>query len=162
MNTKIFKSLGAAAIAGCLLLMTSCKPNDAQTTKAATAAVTAIAPNVSVTVQNGVATLSGTVADEATQAAVDSTVKSVKGVTSVTDNITVPLPPAPVTVNPDDVLQHSVDSSLQAKNISGITVSAANGVVTLTGTVTRSNLKTVMQIANESHPQKVVNQLTIK
>lgn len=163
MKTKIFRSLAGLAVAGALLFMTSCKPNDAQLTKSASDAATAIAPNVSVAVENGVATISGTVPDDATKASVENAVKGVKGVTSVTDNVTVPPPPPPPpVVNPDDIVKNTIDSTLQAKNISGITVSVSNGEVTLTGDVKKSNLKTVMQIAQESHPAKVNNKMTIK
>lgn len=163
MNTTLFKSLGALAVIGCLLL-SSCKPSDTQISKAANAAVTRIAPGVTVAVQNGVATLNGTVADEATKTAVDSVVKNVKGVKSITDNTTA-TPPPPPTVTPtnsDLILQHRIDSSIHAKNITGVMVSVTGGVVTLTGTAPRKDLQTIMQAANESHPQKVVNQLTIK
>lgn len=163
MRTKFFKSLAGIAVVGALLFMTSCKPNDAQLTKAATAAATAVSPDVSVSVENGVATITGSVADEATKSAIENAVKGVKGVSSVTDNATIPAPPPPPpVVNPDTMVKNTIDSTLQAKNLSGINVSVANGEVTLTGTVKRSDLKTVMQIANESHPAKVINQLTIK
>lgn len=162
MKTKIFRSLAGIAVAGALLFMTSCKPNDAQISKAANDSATAIAPNVSVAVENGVATISGTVPDDATKNSVENAVKGVKGVTSITDNVTVP-PPAPMPeVSPDMVVKNTIDSSLQANNLSGITVSVNNGEVTLTGNVKRSDLTKVMQIAQESHPSKVNNQLTIK
>jgi len=144
--------------------MTACKPNDSQIAKAATSAATSVAPDVTVSVQNGIVTLNGTVPDGATKEALDSAVKNVKGVKSVTDNTTLPAapPPAPVAISPDDSLKNVIDSSFQAKNISGVTVSVSNGEVTLTGSAARKDLKTIMQIANESHPKKVINQLTIK
>lgn len=163
MKTTLFKSLAGIAIAGALLFMTSCKPNDAQIAKDATTAATAITPDVSVSVEKGVATISGTIPDDATKESVENAVKGVKGVTSVTDNATVPPPPTPAPViNPDTMVKNTIDSSLSASNLTGITVSVSNGEVTLTGDVKRSDLKKVMQIANESHPAKVINQLTIK
>ncbi len=162
MPTKLLKPFGALALIGALCWMTSCQPSDAKITQEITTKIGAVAPGVSVSVQQGVATLTGEVTDEATRANLDSLVKSVKGVKSVQDNLSVPPPPAPVVINPDYMVKASIDSALGAKQLSGITVTVSEGVVTLTGDVKRSDLQTVMQIANESRPKRVVNQLNIK
>lgn len=70
---------------------------------------TAIAayPGVSVSVKDGVATISGEVADEATKMAVETAAKGIKGVKSITNSLTIPPPPpppTPVVINPDDYI----------------------------------------------------------
>lgn len=151
---------------GCsFLFLASCKPSDSQIAKQATATAAAVAPGVTISVDKGQVTLNGSVPDQATKQALDSAIRKVKGVMDVIDNTTAPAPaptPAPVTVNPDDLVRNTIDSLLQTKHISGVTVSVQQGTVTLTGNASRKDLKTIMQIANESHPAKVVNQLTIR
>lgn len=163
MQTKTSRILGGLVVAGCLFFMASCKPSDTQITQAASTVASTVAPGVTVSVKNGAVTLDGTVSDAATKEALDSAIKTVKGVVTVVDNTTPPPPAAaPVVINPDDLVRNTIDSLLATKNISGVKVSVSNGEVTLSGNAKRKDLKTIMQIASESHPQKVVNQLTIQ
>lgn len=165
MQSKFSRTLGALLLAGSLFLLASCKPSDSQIAKSVNATVSGIAPGVTANVDKGQVTLDGTVADQATKTALETAVKKVKGVVTVTDNTTTASEaapaPAPVVVNPDDMVRNTIDSVLQAKQISGVTVTVNQGTVTLSGNAARKDLKTIMQIANESHPAKVVNQLTI-
>ena len=48
------------------------------------------------------------------------------------------------------------------KDFPGVTATQENGEVTLTGTVSRDNLPTLMQSIQGLHPKKVNNNLTIK
>jgi osmotically-inducible protein OsmY len=165
MQAKFSRTLGALLLAGSLFFLASCKPSDSQISKSVNAAVSGIASGVTATVDKGQVTLDGTVADQATKTALEAAVKKVKGVVTVTDNTTTAAEaapaPAPVVVNPDDIVRNTIDSVLQAKQISGVTVTVSQGTVTLSGNAARKDLKTIMQVANESHPAKVVNQLTI-
>jgi hyperosmotically inducible periplasmic protein len=43
-----------------------------------------------------------------------------------------------------------------------VTADVANGEVTLTGNIPRAKLQDAMKAANESHPKKVINKLTVK
>lgn len=157
--------LRALLLAGSLFFLASCKPSDSQISKSVNATVSTISPGVTASVAKGQVTLDGTVPDQATKDALDAAVKKVKGVVTVIDNTTSAAEaapaPAPVVVNPDDMVRNTIDSTLQAQHISGVTVAVSQGTVTLSGTAARKDLKTIMQIANESHPAKVVNQLTI-
>ncbi len=96
--------------------------------------------------------------DDAAKTAAEDAAKSVKGVKSVVNNVMLtppPPPPAPpVSINPDDVLKSSVDSSINAAGITGVTATIANGEVTLTGTIKKADLRKVMQAANEAKPKK--------
>jgi hypothetical protein len=165
MQSKFSRTLGALLLAGSLFFLASCKPSDSQISKSVNAAVSGITSGVTATVDKGQVTLDGTVPDQATKTALDAAVKKVKGVVTVTDNTTTAAEAAPaaapVVVNPDDIVRNTIDSILQTKQISGVTVTVNQGTVTLSGNAARKDLKTIMQVANESHPAKVVNQLTI-
>lgn len=150
-------------IAVIALLFASCKPSDEKIAEAAKAKIGAVASTINVTVADGVATLTGEVKDEATKAAAETALQGIKGLKSVVNSLTVPPPPPPpVVINPDDVLRKGIDSVFAAKSIKGVTAAVAEGVVTLTGTIKKSELTKVMQAANELKPKKVLNQMTIK
>jgi osmotically-inducible protein OsmY len=150
-------------IAVIALLFASCKPSDEKIAEAVKAKIGAVASTVNVSVADGVATLTGEVKDDATNAAAETARQGIKGLKSVVNSLTVPPPPPPpVVINPDDVLRKGVDSVFAAKSIKGVTAAVAEGVVTLTGTIKKSELTKVMQAANELKPKKVLNQLTIK
>lgn len=145
------------------LLFASCKPSDEKIAEAVKAKIGAVASTINVSVKDGVATLTGEVKDEATKAAAETALQGIKGLTSVVNSLTVPPPPPPpVVINPDDVLRKGIDSVFAAKSIKGVTAAVAEGVVTLTGTIKKSELTKVMQAANELKPKKVLNQMTIK
>jgi hyperosmotically inducible periplasmic protein len=149
-------------VVGFTLVFAACKPSDEKIAEAVRAKVSAISPAISSSVKDGVVTLSGEVADEAAKAAVITALQGEKGVKSVVNNLTVTPPPPPVVViNPDDVLTRGIDSTFNAKGITGVTTKVSNGEVTLTGSVKKSDLQKVMQAANEMKPRKVINQLVI-
>lgn len=150
-------------IAVIALLFASCKPSDEKIAEAVKAKIGAVASTINVSVADGVATLTGEVKDDATKAAAETALQGIKGLKSVVNSLTVPPPPPPpVVINPDDVLRKGIDSVFAAKSIKGVTASVAEGVVTLSGTIKKSELTKVMQAANELKPKKVLNQMTIK
>lgn len=149
-------------VLGFVMVFAACKPSDSEIAESVKAKISAVAPTISSTVQEGVVTLSGEVADDATKAAAEAALTGIKGVKSVVNNLTVPPPPPPpVVINPDDVLRNSIDSAFKAKGITGITASVSGSVVTLTGNVKKADLQKVMQAANEIKPKKVVNQMVV-
>ena len=113
--------------------------------------------NVSTAV--GVVALTGTVMSAADKARAEQLAAGVAGVKSVVNNLFVK--PA-VVIAPDDPLKTAVNASLVKYGITGITVTVANGEVTLTGDIPRAKLQDAMKAANEAHPKKVNNQMTIK
>lgn len=139
----------------------ACKPKDADIQKSVATAVAAY-PGVSVTVTDGVATITGEVADEATKAAIETAAKAVKGVKSVSNSLTIPPPPPPVVINPDETLQQTVGAAISALNLPKVTAAVKDGVVTLTGEIKRADLPTLMQKLNEMKPKSIENKLTIK
>ena len=140
-------------------LFVSCKPSDADIQKAITEKMTAMPDmeGMTTSVTDGVVTISGECKDEACKASCESVVKSVKGVKSVINNCELP---APVVISPDEVLTTSVNGALA--NYPGVMASVSDGIVTLTGEVSKSNLMPLMQSVQELQPKKVVNNLKIK
>ncbi|MGH2645386.1 MAG: BON domain-containing protein, partial [Chitinophagaceae bacterium] len=133
MTKKINHSVPLAFIAGCILLMVySCKPTDDQISKTITNIATAVAPKIFVHVQNGVVTLTGMIPDSLTKTDLDTAIRKMKGIAALNDYTTIPPLPDSIVVR-DKIITHFIDSGLHANNITGITVSVYNRVVTLTG-----------------------------
>lgn len=153
----------------CLLSMGvflfACKPNDSKV-QAAVNEKLSTSPGVTADVKGGVVTLSGEVADEAAKTAAEESVKGVDGVKSVSNNIMVQAPAAPVAptveINPDDVLKKTLDSAYGAAGFTDVKVSVSNGEVTLEGSAKKSDARKIVQTAQEAKPKKVNNKLTLK
>jgi osmotically-inducible protein OsmY len=156
MNLKIYAVL-ALAIA---LFVSACGKSDADLQKAASDKLAADkVSGVTVAVKDGVATLSGEVADVTVKTKANASVKSVEGIKSVTDNTTLKPLPTPEPPSPDKMIEGTVNEALKKKNITGVTVSVKDGEVTLSGTVDKAKVAEVMMAANEAKPKKVINNL---
>lgn len=115
---------------------------------------------ITVSTASGVVTLAGEVTSEANKSHAEQLAKSVDGVKSVTNDL-IARPVKPV-IAQDDPLKTQVNASLTKYGITGVTVTVANGEVTLTGDIPRAKLQDALKAANEAHPRKVNNKLTIK
>ena len=115
---------------------------------------------ITVSTANGVVTLAGEVSSDANKSRAEQIAHGVEGVKSVTNSIIVK--PAIPVIAKDDPLKTEVTANLAKYGITGITVAVANGEVTLTGTIPRPKLQDALKAANEAHPKRVINQLTIK
>ncbi|MBN8835080.1 MAG: transport-associated protein [Niastella sp. SCN 39-18] len=156
--TKVFLAL---LVAGTVSFV-SCKPKDADV-KASVDKVLVINPDYSnavVTVTDGVATLTGEVKDDATKAALEASVKNVKGVKSVVNNTVVPAPVAPPVIAADDPLTAAVKDA--TKDYPGVMATVKDGVISLTGTIEKSKLVKLMQALNGLNPKSIDNKLTVK
>lgn len=159
MKSQFFRSAAGALVIA--FVVTSCGPNDGQMARSANKRASTIAPHATVSVHKGAAVINGRVPDEATKSALDSLVKNVRGIRSVTDNTTA-VPAGPMSASEADrVLQHDIDSTLHANNIDNVHIAISGGVITLTGSVKAKDLQTVLQMARRAQPKKVVNELTI-
>lgn len=156
MKVKVFTVMTLAVA----LFLSACGKSDADLTKAANDKLAADkVTGVTVAVKDGIATLTGEVADATVKSKAEASVKSVEGIKSVTNNCTMkPLPPPPPP-SPDKMIEGTVNESLKKKGITGVTVSVSNGEVTLSGTVDKAKVPEVMMAANEAKPKKVINNL---
>lgn len=114
----------------------------------------------SVLVSDGVATLSGTVENEATKAQAASVAKEINGVKLVNNQILVTPPEVAAPASTDSNLHDAVIDA--TKDFPGVTATVNDGEITLTGSIQRSQLTTLMQSLNSLNPKKINNQLTIK
>jgi osmotically-inducible protein OsmY len=161
---KIVKVLSGLVVIAAIGF-TSCKPKDADIKASVEKSLKddASTANVMVMVNEGVVTLSGEVADDATKIASTAKATAVKGVKSVVNNETLPAPapaPAPVVVSADDVLTTAVKDA--TKDFPTVTAAIADGVITLTGTLSKASLPKLMMALNGLHPKKIDNKLTVK
>ncbi len=143
------------------LFMIGCGKSDADLTKAVNDKFAAEKiTGVTVAVKDGVATLTGEVADITVKNKAEAAAKSVEGIKSV-DGAglkTKPLP-TPEPPSPDKMLEGTINENLKKKNITGVTVAVKDGEVTLSGTVDKAKVAEVMMVANEAKPKKVINNL---
>jgi osmotically-inducible protein OsmY len=159
---KLNRLFGSLLLASALMVLApSCKkkPTDAELKTKVEAAVAAM-PGLMVDVKDGVAIISGQVADDAAKSTAEAAVKAVEGISSVTNSLTVTPPPPPVVINPDQTLIDGVKTALAA--FSTAKADVKDGVVTLTGDLKKSDLAAVMAAVNGLKPKKVVNQITVK
>jgi hyperosmotically inducible protein len=158
MKVKFLTILSIAAV----LFIAACGKSDADLQKAAADKLAADkVAGVTVAVKDGVATLTGEVADITVKTKAEASAK-VEGVKSVVNNVTLKALPPPPAPSPDKMLEGTVNEALKKLGITGITVAVANGEITLTGDVAKDKLAPVMAAAQESKPKKVINKLTVK
>lgn len=161
---QIFQLLLPALL--CAVLV-SCNPSDEQITESAQKALSAnpsLSP-VSAAVNEGIVTLTGEVETEEAKTLAETSISGVKGVKSIVNSVTVK-PQGPTAEElkktADDALLAKVNENFATYKVEGITATAADGIVTLTGDIKRSNLQNAMKAATESGATKVENKMTIK
>ena len=142
---------------------TGCKPKDSDIQSSLQAKEPS---GVTVAVNDGVATLSGMVADDAASAADEKIAKDEKDVKSVTNQLTV-TPPPPVVAPPasmttvlDDATQQKVKDGM--KDIPGVTVTFTADKAVLEGAVTAANRMKIMQMLSSAKVKSDVSKLTDK
>lgn len=116
--------------------------------------------SVTVEVTEGVATISGEVADDAAKAKAETAAK-VEGVKSVTNNVTV-APPPPMASAEDPEMKTKVVDALKAKGCGDIDVEVKDGTATLRGNIKQAKLAECMMAVQETKPKNVVNQLKVE
>jgi osmotically-inducible protein OsmY len=115
--------------------------------------------NVLVTVENQVATLTGTVADDATKSYAESTVAGVENVKSVVNQIEV-VPPAPDYTSLDE----SINAALAdlRKEYKKVTATVKDGVIKLKGEIKKSEQSGLLEKLNALNPIQIVDSTTVK
>jgi osmotically-inducible protein OsmY len=115
---------------------------------------------VTVAVKDGVATLSGEVADITVKNKAEASAKGVDGIKSVdVSKVTTRPLPTPVPPPADPMLQGKVDELLKKGGCTGAIAKVEGGTVTLTGTVPDAKFAECVKIVNESGAGKLNNQL---
>jgi hyperosmotically inducible protein len=141
------------------LFMSACGKSDADLQKAATDKLTADkVVGVTVVVKDGVATLTGEVADITVKNKAEASAK-VEGIKSVDNKISLTALPTPTPPPADPMLKGKVEEALKKAGCTGATVEIANGVVTLKGTVPEAKFGECVQVVNQAGAGKLDNQL---
>jgi hypothetical protein len=141
------------------LFLSACGKSDADLQKAAADKLKADnVSGVTVAVKDGVATLTGEVADITVKNKAETAVK-VDGIKSVDNKITLKPLPTPVPPPADPMLKGKVEEALKKAGCTGATVEINNGTVTLKGTVPEAKFGECIQVVNQSGAGKLDNQL---
>ena len=155
MKVKVFLVLGLI-----IAMLAGCGKKDSDLQKAVSDKLAADGVSgVTVAVNDGVATLTGQVADITVKNKAAASAKAVDGIKSVTDNTTLKPLPTPVPAPADPMLQGKVDENLKKAGCTGAIAKVENGTVTLTGTVPDAKFAECVKIVNESGAGKLNNQL---
>lgn len=156
MKVKFFTVLMLAMA----LFMSACGKSDADLTKAATDKLAADkVTGVTVAVKDGVATLTGEVGDQAVKAKAEAAVKTVEGIKSVTNSLTLKPLPVATPAAPDPALTGKITEDLKKAGCTGATVAVTNGKVTVTGEVPAAKYATCIQTIQQSGITGIDNQL---
>lgn len=147
MKVKYFTVL-TLAIA---LFMSACGKSDADLTKAATDKLAADkVTGVTVVVKDGVATLTGEVADQAVKAKAEATVKGVEGIKSVVNSTTLKPVPVATPAASDPALTGKITEDLKKAGCDGAKVTVENGKPTVTGEVSAAKYATCIQVIQQA------------
>jgi osmotically-inducible protein OsmY len=158
MNRKL--SVLIALALAMTVLAAACGKKDADIQKAVQDKLNADGvTGVTATVKDGVASLSGEVADVTVKSKAENSAKGVDGVKSVSNNITLKPLPTPTPPIADPALTGKVTENLKKAGCTGATVSVQNGKVTLSGTVPADKYTECIQVVNQSGVGSVDNQL---
>jgi osmotically-inducible protein OsmY len=140
----------------------ACKSKDERINKNVSHALLNNYPTMYSSVKDGVVTLGGTAQTQQQKSQVEGIVRSISNVKSVINNVTVIQPITPDNMNQDVFIKSTIEEKLRSAGFNDVYVESTNGEVVLTGNIDRKDLAGVMEIANESNPQRVVNNLNIR
>ena len=160
MKTKLLSMLTLVFLLG--VGLTACnnvKDSDLEAKAIEVLATMPDADNIDVTVTDKVATLSGSVEEESTKSAIETSIKGIQGIETVVSNIMV-TPPAPDYTEMDASLREALVDAL--KDHPSVMAEVRDGVIILTGEVKEKHLPMVMEKVMALNPLKVENNLTVK
>lgn len=145
------------------LAFQSCKQSDQKLNSEVEKVLKEKYPSISSSTKDHVVTLTGVVNSQQEKIAVGESVRSIKNVKDVMNNTQVrELEPADPVIHQDATIKTDIMSKLEAGGYKDVKVDVNSGEVVLSGELKRSDLTKVMQIANESNPKKVTNNLKLK
>ena len=114
---------------------------------------------VTATVNDGVATLTGEVADITVKTKAENSAKTVEGIKSVTNNVTTRPIPVATPAAADPALTGKITEDLRKAGCTGANVSVTGGKVTVTGTVPSAKYAECIQVIQQSGITGIDNQL---
>ncbi|MCC6327554.1 MAG: BON domain-containing protein [Acidobacteria bacterium] len=115
---------------------------------------------VTVAVKDGVATLSGEVADITVKSKAEASAKTVEGIKSVTNDVkTKPLPIATPAAT-DPALTGKLNEAMKKAGVTGLTIEVVNGKATIKGAVPAAKYAEVIKLINEAGITGFENQIT--
>lgn len=156
MRTK-FLTIFTIAIA---LFMSACGKSDADLQKAVQDKLAADkVTGVTVAVKDGVATLSGEVADVTVKSKAETSAKAVEGIKSVTNSLTTKPLPVATPAAADPALTGKITEDLKKAGCDGASVTVVGGKVTVSGTVPKAKYTTCIQTIQQSGITGIDNQL---
>ena len=139
------------------LFLSACGKSDADLTKAVNDKLSAAkVTGVNATVKDGVATLTGEVADGIV---VFGVAEAANGIKSVTNNLTLKPLPVATPAAPDPALTGKITESLKKAGCTGASVAVENGKVTVTGEVPAAKYAECIQTIQQSGITGIDNQL---
>ena len=152
-----------AVLTMALMMLAACGgKSDADIQKAAQEKLTADGvAGATVAVKDGVATLTGEVADITVKNKAEASVK-VEGVTSVVNNLTTKPVPVATPAAGDSALKGKFEENLRKAGCDGATVEIKDGVATLGGSVADAKFAECVKVAQESGAVKMENKLERK
>jgi hypothetical protein len=109
--------------------------------------------NTMVSVEKGVATISGECKDDMCKAHCTELVTKIKGVKSVVNNCTVAPAFVPPVIAADDPLATAVTDALTA--FPGVSATVKDGIITLTGQIAKADRQKLMMVLQALKPKKV-------
>ncbi len=160
---KLMKHYLILFLLSCVLLV-GCKPKDSyfQAQIEKTLKASPETSGVTIKVNKGTATLSGDVVNNAAREKAYRSAWDVNGIKKVENHIiiTKPVTTPPVQVNNDNTLINGVKDA--TKDFPTVNANVNDGIITLTGSIKRSNLQSLMMSLNTLKPKKIEDRLTIK
>lgn len=146
MKLKFMTALSLVAV----IFMAACGKSDADLQKAVQDKLAADkVTGVTVAVKDGVATLTGEVADITVKNKAEASAK-VEGIKSVDNKLTLKPLPTPTPPPADPALKGKIEENLKKAGCTGLTVDTAAGKVTVSGTVPDAKYAQCVQVVNES------------
>ena len=150
--SRLLLLLSAVALLGAASVGCKKKAKDADIKAAIETALKAepMSASTMVEVKDGIATITGQCKDDMCRASCEKMTAAVKGVKSVVNNCTV----APkVEIAPDDPLTKAVTDAI--KDFPGVMATVKDGIITLTGEISKDKVQKLMMGLQALKPKKV-------
>lgn len=142
------------------VFLSACGKSDADLTKAVQDKLAADkVTGVTVAVKDGVATLTGEVADAAAKAKAETSAKAVEGIKSVVNSTTLKPIPVATPAAADPALTGKITEDLKKAGCTGASVAVNNGKVTVTGEIPAAKYAECVQVIMQSGITGIDNQL---